>query len=73
MDSKEIVKRQFDLQAQRFSTWSVTKNEEYMQEYFDFIGFEERTSCWMLPADRRVFRLLCKETQIELVRSISVN
>ncbi len=38
MDRKEIIKNQFDLQAQRFSDWSVTKNEEYSQAYFEFIG-----------------------------------
>ena len=32
----EIVKRQFDRQAQNFSNWSVTKNIEYQKAYFDF-------------------------------------
>lgn len=32
----EIVKRQFDQQAQNFSNWSVTKNIEYQKAYFDF-------------------------------------
>jgi ubiquinone/menaquinone biosynthesis C-methylase UbiE len=32
----EIVKRQFDKQAQNFSGWSVTKNKEYQEAYFDF-------------------------------------
>lgn len=32
----EIVKRQFDKQAQNFSNWSVTKNIEYQKAYFDF-------------------------------------
>jgi ubiquinone/menaquinone biosynthesis C-methylase UbiE len=32
----EIVKRQFDNQAQNFSSWSVTKNKEYQDAYFDF-------------------------------------
>jgi len=32
----EIVKRQFDKQAQNFSDWSVTKNIEYQKAYFDF-------------------------------------
>jgi ubiquinone/menaquinone biosynthesis C-methylase UbiE len=41
MDRKEIVKRQFDIQAQNFSNWSVTKNEEYMEAYFEFIGFQK--------------------------------
>jgi ubiquinone/menaquinone biosynthesis C-methylase UbiE len=32
----EIVKSQFDKQAQNFSNWSVTKNIEYQKAYFDF-------------------------------------
>ncbi len=32
----EIVKRQFDKQAQNFSGWSVTKNKEYQEAYFSF-------------------------------------
>lgn len=32
----EIVKRQFDKQAQSFSNWSVTKNIEYQKAYFVF-------------------------------------
>jgi len=32
----EIVKSQFDKQAQNFSKWSVTKNLEYQKAYFDF-------------------------------------
>jgi len=37
-DIHEIVKRQFDQQAQKFSDWSVTKNIEYQKAYFDFCG-----------------------------------
>ena len=32
----EIVKRQFDKQAQNFSCWSVTKNKEYQEAYLGF-------------------------------------
>jgi ubiquinone/menaquinone biosynthesis C-methylase UbiE len=32
----EIVKTQFDKQAQNFNSWSVTKNKEYQVAYFDF-------------------------------------
>ena len=32
----EIVKRQFDIQAQKFSDWSVTKNIEYQKAYLEF-------------------------------------
>jgi ubiquinone/menaquinone biosynthesis C-methylase UbiE len=35
-DTLEIVRRQFNRQAERFTRWSITRNQEYMQAYFDF-------------------------------------
>jgi ubiquinone/menaquinone biosynthesis C-methylase UbiE len=35
-NSKKIVRLQFDRQAEKFSNWSVTKNEEYASYYYDF-------------------------------------
>jgi tRNA/tmRNA/rRNA uracil-C5-methylase (TrmA/RlmC/RlmD family) len=29
------------MQAQTFSNWSVTKNEEYMHAYFEFIDLQK--------------------------------
>ncbi|MBU1697739.1 MAG: class I SAM-dependent methyltransferase [Proteobacteria bacterium] len=40
---KEIVRLQFNRQAQKFSSWSVTKNQEYADYYFNF--------CEMAPGD----------------------
>lgn len=37
-DHKETVRRQFDGQAERFDRWSVTRNEDYLRRYCDFIG-----------------------------------
>lgn len=41
---KTEVRLQFDRQAEKFSNWSVTKNEAYSAYYFDF--------CKMTPEDR---------------------
>ena len=41
-EMNEIIKRQFDSQAQNFSAWSVTKNTEYQDAYFDFCGLSEQ-------------------------------
>lgn len=38
MNTKKIIKAQFNRQSRRFSEWPVTRNQEYMQRYFDFIG-----------------------------------
>lgn len=35
-NSKEAVRLQFDRQAEKFSSWSVTKNEAYAAAYYDF-------------------------------------
>lgn len=36
LEIHEIIKRQFNKQAENFSSWSVTKNAEYQKAYFDF-------------------------------------
>lgn len=41
MNKKEILCRQFDLQAKRFSNWSVTGNIKFMSRYFEFCGIRE--------------------------------
>jgi ubiquinone/menaquinone biosynthesis C-methylase UbiE len=59
MDSKEIIKRQFDLQAQSFSNWSVTRNEEYMQAYFEFIGFQKEDELLDVACGTGEFSVFC--------------
>ncbi|MFB3764991.1 MAG: class I SAM-dependent methyltransferase [Methanotrichaceae archaeon] len=59
MDRKEIVKRQFDLQAQKFSDWSVTRNEEYMQAYFGFIGFQKEDELLDVACGTGDFAIFC--------------
>jgi len=41
-DIHEIVKKQFDKQAENFSNWSVTKNVEYQKAYFNFCEISEQ-------------------------------
>lgn len=59
MNSKEIIRRQFDKQAQSFSNWSVTKNEEYMQAYFDFIGFRKEDELLDVACGTGEFTIFC--------------
>ncbi len=59
MDSKEIIKRQFDRQAQSFSNWSVTRNEEYMQAYSEFIGFEKEDELLDIACGTGEFSVFC--------------
>lgn len=59
MDSKEIIIRQFDKQAKNFSSWSVTRNEEYMQAYFDFIGFGKEDELLDVACGTGEFSVFC--------------
>ncbi len=38
--SNRIVKEQFNKQAENFSNWSVVRNEEYHNRYFDFCDIQ---------------------------------
>jgi ubiquinone/menaquinone biosynthesis C-methylase UbiE len=72
MDSKEIVKRQFDIQAQNFSNWSVTRNEEYMQAYFEFIGFQKGDELLDVACGTGEFSIFCAK-RIKAVHGIDIS
>lgn len=72
MDSKEIVKRQFDIQAQNFSNWSVTKNEEYMQAYFEFIDFQKDDKLLDVACGTGEFSVFCAK-RIKRVHGIDIS
>lgn len=38
MDKKNIIRQQFNLQADKFSNWAITRNIEYMKRYYEFCG-----------------------------------
>ncbi|MEN6319829.1 MAG: class I SAM-dependent methyltransferase [Syntrophaceae bacterium] len=40
----QIIKKQFNKQAENFSKWSVTRNKEYLQRYFTFCGMTSEDS-----------------------------
>lgn len=72
MDSKEIVKRQFDIQAQNFSNWSVTKNEEYMQAYFEFIDLQKEDELLDVACGTGEFSVFCAR-RIKRVHGIDIS
>ena len=72
MDRKEIVKRQFDVQAKNFSNWSVTRNEEYMQAYFEFIGFEKGDALLDVACGTGEFSAFCAK-RIKCVHGIDIS
>jgi ubiquinone/menaquinone biosynthesis C-methylase UbiE len=38
MDKKNIIRQQFNIQADKFSNWAITRNIEYMKRYYEFCG-----------------------------------
>lgn len=70
--SKLILKRQFDRQAQNFSNWSVTRNEEYMQAYFEFIGFEKEDELLDVACGTGEFSVFCAR-RIKGVHGIDIS
>lgn len=72
MDHREIVKRQFDIQAQNFSNWSVTRNEEYMQAYFEFIGFQKGDELLDVACGTGEFSIFCAR-RIKGVHGIDIS
>jgi tRNA/tmRNA/rRNA uracil-C5-methylase (TrmA/RlmC/RlmD family) len=72
MDRKEIVKRQFDAQAKSFSNWSVTRNEEYMQAYFEFIGLDRGDTLLDVACGTGEFSVFCAR-RIKGVHGIDIS
>lgn len=70
--SKLILKRQFDMQAQNFSNWSVTRNEEYMQAYFEFIGFLKEDELLDVACGTGEFSVFCAR-RIKGVHGIDIS
>jgi len=72
LDSKKIVKRQFDIQAQNFSNWSVTRNEEYMQAYFEFIDLQKEDELLDVACGTGEFSVFCAR-RIKRVQGIDIS
>ena len=72
MDSKEIVRRQFDIQAQNFSNWSVTRNEAYMQAYFEFIDLQKDDELLDVACGTGEFSVFCAR-RIRRVHGIDIS
>lgn len=72
MDSKETVRRQFDRQAQSFSNWSVTRNETYMQAYFNFIDLHKDDELLDVACGTGDFSVFCAR-RIKRVHGIDIS
>lgn len=59
--NKSIVKEQFDKQADKFSNWSVTKNQEYLKGCFDFWEIEPTYKVLDVACGTGEFSLYCAD------------
>jgi ubiquinone/menaquinone biosynthesis C-methylase UbiE len=58
----EIVKRQFDKQAENFSNWSVTKNIEYQRAYFGFCEISPQDTLLDLACGTGEYAIFCRSS-----------
>jgi ubiquinone/menaquinone biosynthesis C-methylase UbiE len=58
-DLNEIIKMQFNIQAQKFSNWSVTRNDEYHRDYFEFCGINTKDRLLDVACGTGEFALFC--------------
>ncbi len=59
MDKKNIIREQFDIQAEKFSSWVGTKNEQLLQQLFDFIGISESDELLDVACGSGEFAIFC--------------
>jgi tRNA/tmRNA/rRNA uracil-C5-methylase (TrmA/RlmC/RlmD family) len=59
MNFNDLIKKQFDLQAQNFSDWPVTRNEGYMKSYCEFCHVETTDTLLDVACGSGEFTLYC--------------
>ena len=58
---KKTIRQQFDLQAEKFSNWSVTRNLEYMQLYAEFCEIVESDVLLDVACGTGEFAIYCAQ------------
>ncbi|MCP4370466.1 MAG: methyltransferase domain-containing protein [Deltaproteobacteria bacterium] len=61
INKKKTIRQQFDLQADKFSNWSVTRNLEYMQQYAEFCGLIEKDTLLDVACGTGEYAIYCAQ------------
>lgn len=62
MNKKKTIRKQFDLQAEKFSNWSVTRNTEYMKQYSEFCEIVEKDTLLDVACGTGEYAIYCAQT-----------
>jgi ubiquinone/menaquinone biosynthesis C-methylase UbiE len=72
MIKPKTARDQFNQQAERFSNWSITKNTEYMERYFDFLELTPGDCLLDVACGSGEFAIFCAE-RIDSVQGIDIS
>jgi ubiquinone/menaquinone biosynthesis C-methylase UbiE len=72
MNKKMTIRQQFDLQADNFSKWSITRNLEYMQQYAEFCGLIEKDTLLDVACGTGEYAIFCAQ-KIEKVCGVDLS
>ncbi|MBA4394416.1 MAG: hypothetical protein C0407_12765 [Desulfobacca sp.] len=72
MAEQKVARDQFNRQAERFSNWSITKNTEYMERYFDFLGLTPEDHLLDVACGSGEFSIFCA-LRISSVQGIDIS
>lgn len=70
--NKDTVRSQFNVQAAKFSKWSITHNQEYMQRYYDFCRIESKDTLLDVACGTGEFSIFCAK-RIKSVCGIDIS
>jgi len=60
-EKTNINRQQFDLQADKFSNWAITRNMEYMKRYYEFCGIVENDTLLDVACGSGEYAIFCAQ------------
>jgi ubiquinone/menaquinone biosynthesis C-methylase UbiE len=72
MHRKDILRTQFNRQAEKFSSWFGTRNQQILQQLYDFVGFSETDELLDVACGSGEFAIFCAN-RIRRVHGIDIS